>query len=108
MLLTGDLEEAGELAILDRQKERPMDCDVLKVGHHGSDTSTSDAWLQAVRPEIALISCGKENAYGHPHKETLERLRARGSMILATPDCGAITVRSNGEIFTVEGYRKGN
>ena len=80
------------------------DCDVLKAGHHGSSTSSSEAWLQAASPVLTLISCGKDNSYGHPHQETLMRLQAAGSRVLVTTDCGALTVRSDGERFQVEGF----
>ena len=73
MLLMGDLEKEGEEALL-REKTVP-DCNVLKVGHHGSFGATSDAFLAAALPEWAFISCGEDNRYGHPHDETLERLR---------------------------------
>lgn len=102
MLLTGDLGEEGEEEILRMGVE--TDCDVLKAGHHGSSTSSSEAWLQAASPVLTLISCGKDNSYGHPHQETLMRLQAAGSRVLVTTDCGALTVRSDGERFQVEGF----
>ena len=70
-----------------------LDCDVLKLGHHGSSTSTSDAFLKAVSPAFAVISCGEGNSYGHPHKETLEKLEAAGIQVLRTDLLGDITAQ---------------
>ena len=120
ILLTGDLGQEGEEEILEAagmnanggteaaagQKETALNCDILKAGHHGSSTSSSEEWLAAVSPALTLISCGKDNSYGHPHKETLKRLRAAGSQILVTTDHGALTVRSSGKGFRVEGFRQ--
>ena len=110
VLLTGDLEEAGEQEILAREekkggKEWPKTgYSILKAGHHGSKTSGSEAWLAAVRPKLTLISCGKDNSYGHPHRETLERLEAADSAVLQTTECGAILVNSDGKDFRVRGF----
>ena len=67
--------------------------EVLKVAHHGSSGSSSEAFLEWIQPKLSLISCGKNNSYGHPHEETLQRLEEAGSEILTTVDCGAITIR---------------
>ena len=69
---------------------------MLKVGHHGSDTSTSDAFLEAVDPEIALISCGVDNSYGHPSPSTLEKLIQWGAEIYRTDLNGSVVVTSDG------------
>ena len=71
-LFTGDMETESEKSILDAGAN--VDCDVLKVAHHGSKSSSSTEFLKAVSPKIAIISCGKDNDYGHPHKETMEKL----------------------------------
>lgn len=71
-LFTGDAETLSETEMLD--KGYPLDSDVLKVGHHGSDTSSSAEFLKAVSPEYAVISCGTDNSYGHPHDVTLKAL----------------------------------
>ena len=102
MLLTGDLDSVGEHRILENGEI--TDCQVLKAGHHGSGTSTSEEWLAAVSPKLTLISCGADNSYGHPHQETLERLARAGSEILITKDWGALTVRSNGKSFHAEAF----
>jgi competence protein ComEC len=88
VLLPGDLERDGEAALL--ASMRPVS--VLKVGHHGSRTSTTDAWLDALRPRVALVSCGHPSPFGHPHPEVLERLRARGVAVRRTDLAGAVTV----------------
>lgn len=72
-LLTGDAEKEEEREILLASLE--MQADILKAGHHGSRTATSDIFLQAVRPDTVVISAGKDNTFGHPHAETLDRLK---------------------------------
>ena len=74
-----------------------LDSDVLKVGHHGSRTSTSLAYAQAVSPEYAVVSAGQGNSYGHPHKEVLEILQKVGAKILSTIESGTIKFETNGE-----------
>ena len=66
---------------------------VLKVGHHGSKTSSSEEFIKMIEPEIAIISCGYQNSYGHPHKEVVERLEMVGSEIMSTVEAGAITIK---------------
>ena len=66
---------------------------MLKVGHHGSSTSTSNAFLQAVSPAWAVISCGEGNSYGHPHEETLKKLEDAGVSVLRTDLLGDITAQ---------------
>ncbi|MFK4911700.1 DNA internalization-related competence protein ComEC/Rec2 [Lactococcus petauri] len=87
-LFTGDLEEEGEVKL---QKEYPhLEVDILKVGHHGSKTSTKEGFLEAIKPKVALISAGKNNRYKHPSQETLHQLTARGIKIYRTDQQGAI------------------
>ncbi len=93
-LLTGDLESPMERLLL--ADGRPLHADVLKVGHHGSKTSTSPDFLDAVSPSIAVISAGFENSFGHPHPTVLARLAQRHSAILRTDEDGLVTVRSDG------------
>ena len=75
---------------------RALHADVLKVGHHGSKTSTSPDFLEAVSPSIAVISAGFENSFGHPHPTVLARLAERHAAILRTDQDGLVTVRSDG------------
>ncbi len=78
LMITGDLTEEDEQKIIERYRgTSTLSCDVLKVGHHGSNTSTSDAFLDAVNPSVAVISVGAHNTYGHPNQQTLDRLNAR-------------------------------
>ena len=69
---------------------------VLKVGHHGSDTSTSQAFLDAVNPKYAAISCGIGNDYGHPHQKTMDKLAAKKIPVYRTDECGTIVATSDG------------
>lgn len=94
-LMTGDAEEMSEAEILARYDKGELTCDVLKVGHHGSDTSTSSPFLSAVSPAVAIISCGKNNSYGHPHIRTLRKLEDIGCTILRTDDIGSILLRTD-------------
>ncbi|MBX2796956.1 MAG: DNA internalization-related competence protein ComEC/Rec2 [Myxococcales bacterium] len=89
VLLTGDLERRGERAL---SQLLPSTFPILKVPHHGSATSTSDALLEAARPELALVSVGAHNRYGHPHPEVLARLEAASATVLRTDLHGTIVV----------------
>lgn len=75
---------------------------ILKVGHHGSDTSTSKEFLEKVQPKIAIISCGKDNSYGHPAQITLDKLSNIGAQIYRTDEMGTILITSNGRTNKVE------
>ncbi|WP_421379982.1 DNA internalization-related competence protein ComEC/Rec2 [Bacillus salacetis] len=86
-LFTGDLEEGGEKELMERWKVK---ADVLKVGHHGSITSTSDLFLTELDPDTALISAGKNNRYGHPDPEIVNRLKQKGIKIYNTAEMGAV------------------
>nr|MCR5348817.1 MBL fold metallo-hydrolase [Bacilli bacterium] len=88
-LFTGDAGVTVEKNVI---RDYPdLDCDVLKVGHHGSDTSTSEAFLDAVKPEVAVISCGKNNKFGHPKTSVVRSLSKRGITIRRTDEEGTIT-----------------
>lgn len=100
MLLPGDLETRGEAALVAREAEQ-LRAAILVVGHHGSRTSSSELFLSAVQPEVAIISVGKNNAYGHPHEATVRRLRAAGARIYRTDVHGTVVVTSDGERYTL-------
>ncbi len=93
-LFMGDSTEKGELRLLEDAAR--MKTDVLKVSHHGSGTSSTEEFLKAAEPEYAVISCGKNNDYGHPHAETLKRLSQCGAEILRTDELGTITFICDG------------
>lgn len=94
-LFMGDAEEEAEKDILEKQYD--LECDVLKVGHHGSYTATSDDFLQASNPVYAVISCGKDNSYGHPHAEVISKLEEDDVQIYRTDTMGTIQAVSDGE-----------
>jgi competence protein ComEC len=101
ILVPGDLETRGEAALVEQLAE-DLQSDVLIVGHHGSNSSSGAAFLDAVDPEVAIISAGENNPYGHPHDEVLQRLRFRGIEIYRTDLDGTINiVISNGD-FAIE------
>lgn len=93
-IFTGDAEELSESEIVSGGAD--VKADVLKVGHHGSSSSTSKAFLEKVSPKYAVISAGKDNDYGHPHKETIDILNKFGVEIYQTFDNGTITATSDG------------
>ena len=72
-----------------------MAVDVLKVAHHGSRYSTGKELLEKLQPELAVISCGRENRYGHPHKETLQRLTDQDAQWYTTAECGAVWIEED-------------
>ncbi|KYH34747.1 ribonuclease BN [Clostridium tepidiprofundi DSM 19306] len=102
-LFTGDAEKTSEKEIL--SKGYNIRSDVLKVGHHGSNTSSTQSFLKAVNPKIAVISCGKGNEYGHPHKNVLKRLNSIGCKIFRTDLDGTIILISDGKsIFKLKNH----
>lgn len=101
-VFTGDAEAASEQLMLEYYDVDELDCDFLKVGHHGSDTSSAKAFLEALSPKIAAVSCAKENSYGHPRGEVLQRLADSGcETILRTDTMGTSVVRSDGTEISV-------
>lgn len=99
-LFTGDAEREAEQVILENFKEESLKSTVLKVGHHGSDTSTSYPFLKAVDPEYAVISVGTQNSYGHPDENTLSRLRDADVKVFRTDLQGDIFCTSDGKTVT--------
>lgn len=100
-LFTGDAEETAEKDILNAGYD--LQADVLKVGHHGSSTSTSDAFLQAVSPQYAVISVGTGNKYGHPEKVTLDKLQNIGAEIHRTDMEGTVVCSTDGQNILFNG-----
>lgn len=97
-LFTGDASQQSERDML--QKGFNLQADVLKVGHHGSKTATSDAFLKAVNPQLALISVGANNQYGLPSPTTIQKLQKAGTLTLRTDQHGTIVVQSDGSKIT--------
>ncbi len=100
-MFTGDAEEKSEEAILKKWSTADLRCDVLKVGHHGSSSSTTKEFLNAVSPKIAVISCGEGNDYGHPSKDVLERLEAAGVTVYRTDLMGTVVLVSDGKTVSL-------
>jgi competence protein ComEC len=92
ILLTGDIEKRAEAALLARE----LKTDVVKVAHHGSKTSSTEAFVFATKPRFAIISVGRDSMFGHPHAEVVERWQRAGAEVLTTGDYGMISVITNG------------
>lgn len=97
-LLTGDADISVEKEMIASQDVKAT---VLKAGHHGSNTSSSSAFIEAVRPEVAILSYGQGNKYGHPHFEVVESLQQAGSKIYGTAESGHIVVATDGQAYSV-------
>ena len=95
-VMCGDAEEKSEETMA-KHFGSELECDVLKCGHHGSSTATSDEFLKATDPTWAVISCGVDNQYGHPHWETIEKLENDDVQIYRTDQMGTIIAISDGE-----------
>jgi competence protein ComEC len=100
-LLVGDAERPEEDWLLAHHRDE-LRAQVLKVGHHGSSTSSSDAFLAAVHPELAVISVGAHNMYGHPSLDVLHALAVAGAQVLRTDEAGTVIVRTNGIRVEIE------
>jgi competence protein ComEC len=100
-LLVGDAEREEEGWLIDHARS-DLRADVLKVGHHGSSTSSTDQFLAAVNPSLAVISVGADNTYGHPSVDVLAALGRIGARTMRTDRAGTIVVRSDGRRLTVE------
>ncbi len=116
LLLTGDMEKAGEARLLESDmwnresgetgETAPVSVEVLKVAHHGSYTASSEEFISVLQPRISVISCGKNNRYGHPHTETLETLYGANSRVYRTDESGCVTVKVGKERIAVEEFWK--
>lgn len=101
-LFTGDIEKKREGQLLTESRSN-LNVDILKVGHHGSSSSSSPLFIKSVGPEIAVICCGQTNKYGHPHQETISLLQSLGMEIYRTDLSGTILIKTDGidyQIFT--------
>ncbi len=100
-IITGDAEDWSEYMMIDAGYN--LKADVLRISHHGSNTGSTMEFLKAVQPEYAVISVGKDNGYGHPHREVLDRLNTINSKVLRTDELGTIVIQSDGNALTVLG-----
>ncbi len=98
-LFPGDAETEAEKSILSYTTD--LKSTVLKVGHHGSKTASSDAFLAAVRPEVAIYMAGKDNSFGHPHQETIARFKQLNARVYGTDNYGTIIVSTDGTSYSV-------
>ena len=103
VLLTGDIEALTEAILLSEGTD--LRSTVLKVAHHGSATSSTPAFLEAVAPRVAVISVGAMNPFGHPHHATLDALHAVGAAVYRTDVHGAVTVSTDGTQLWVRAVR---
>jgi competence protein ComEC len=99
LLFTADAEEAAEASLL--QSGITLHADVLKVGHHGSRFSSSQPFLAAVSPTVAVVSCGRENSFGHPAPDVLAKLKVIGTTTYRTDQQGAIVIKTDGQRVSV-------
>ena len=93
MLFTGDIAGSTEEKIIEGSEKDILDCDILKVCHHGSKNSSTDDFLKKVNPKLYLISCGLMNRYGHPHRDALSRMTGEGGRILRTDHMGGTQIK---------------
>jgi competence protein ComEC len=106
ILLTGDIEHAAEEVLVSSRGE--LLSDVIKVPHHGSRTSSTEAFINAVDPSLAVISVGRRSMFGHPHPEVVERWRNLGATVLKTGERGTISVSTDGNDLNVESFVPGS
>ncbi len=99
ILFTADAEQEAEASLLASGQD--LAADVLKVGHHGARASSSDAFLEAIKPSVAILSCGRKNRFGHPHKETLKRLDSHKIQPFRTDLQGAIQLKTDGKTLSL-------
>jgi competence protein ComEC len=101
-LITGDIEKPAEQALVEDDDDEQLRADVMVVPHHGSNTSSTAEFLDAISPTVAIIPVGIDNQYGHPRDETLQRLRFRSIRVYRTDLDGTVEVRSDGDKYQVE------
>lgn len=99
VLLTGDAERAAELEMT--EGDAGLQSDILKLGHHGSSSSTTQVFLDMVQPDVAIYSAGRDNSYGHPHAEVTDRLDDKGVEYYGTDQSGTILVESDGTEYRI-------
>lgn len=102
LLLTGDVERQGEAAVL--REKMDLHTDIVKVAHHGSRTSSIEAFVKSTHPSLAIISVGRSSVFGHPHREVVERWRASGAEVITTGEKGTISAVTDGRVLNVSTF----
>jgi competence protein ComEC len=108
-LFTGDVEGAGQeylKSVIKNSPEKYSNLSLLKVAHHGSQYTTDGEFLELTHPKLAIISCGRDNSYGHPHSELIERLYDVGTTVFRTDRAGCVSIKMVGDLIKVEEYCK--
>ena len=100
-MLTGDASDEIENYLVGTRGDE-LESEVLKLGHHGSKTSTSELFLDATNSDFAIVSAGRDNRYGHPSQEVISRVEARGIEILETAQAGTVVFKTDGEMVWLE------
>ena len=104
-LFAGDLTGSAERLLIESGVD--IEADVLKVGHHGSRDASTMEFLEAVGPEVAVISAGQGNPYNFPHAEALARIRSSGARLIRTDISGAVTISTDGEALDISRFTDG-
>jgi len=102
ILLTGDIEKVAERALV--ESDQDLNASVVKVAHHGSKTSSTDDFVRATKPTLAIISVGRNSMFGHPHPEVVQRWQANGATVLTTGECGTITITIDGHQLSLKKF----
>ena len=102
ILLTGDIEKSAERGLVG--SHRDLNANVVKVPHHGSKTSSTDDFVRASSPHLAIVSVGRNSMFGHPHEEVVERWESNGATVITTGECGTITITTDGRDLTLKRF----
>jgi competence protein ComEC len=102
ILLTGDIEKLAERTLVESHHD--LNANVVKVPHHGSKTSSTDDFVRATKPHLAIISVGRNSRFGHPHNEVVQRWQANGATVLTTGECGTITITTDGHHLSLKKF----
>lgn len=105
-LFTGDAEKSSEQTMLNSGEN--LKADILKLGHHGSDTSSTPSFVDAVNPEVGIISVGKKNSYGHPSASVIDQMKKRKIDLYSTSNNGTVVVKTDGQKYNVTTNKDGN
>jgi competence protein ComEC len=102
LLFTADIEKEAETKLLNEGAD--LTCNIVKVAHHGSRTSSTQDFINATRPSVAVISVGRTSIFGHPNREVVERWRASGAQVMTTGENGTISVMTDGKDLIVSTF----